>query len=277
MKTSLPRLSIIVPSYQQGPFIERTIKSIVDQEYPDLELILMDGGSTDETMAIVEKYRSHFTHIISRKDAGQADAIRRGFAMATGEIMGWLNSDDTYVPSTLIKMGAYFRDHPEVRFAYGNNNYIDSQDRVMVHKVQPRCNLGVMKYAYLTVPQMSAFWKRDLYESSGGVDATLRFCMDYDLFIKMAMRSLPSHMGFTIGNFRLHDLSKTRSMEAVRQTEDLLVQSRYCSVKPNQKILFKLTRRYYQLVAIWLFLLNGSLFGRVKTRFSNGMKSLASQ
>ena len=269
----LPRLTVVIPSFQQGKFIERTIRSIVDQAYPNLELILMDGGSTDETMEIVGRYARHFAHISSGPDGGQSSAIRKGFELATGDYISWLNSDDTYSPGALLRIGEYLGDHPKVRFVYGDTNIIDTNDAVIAFKRSAKFVLGVMKYAFLTVPQMSAFWSRDLYNSVGGVDANLRFCMDYDLFVRMATRSPPVHINRAIGNFRIHPSSKTTTLEAVRLAEDTLVHERYCMIKPTSKLAFKVVRSFYMSVLVGLFLINGSLFDRVSRRMQNSMKS----
>jgi glycosyltransferase involved in cell wall biosynthesis len=277
LTTSFPKLSIVIPSYNQGAFIERTIASILDQDYPALELILMDGGSTDETMSIVERYRNRFAVVKHERDGGQADAITRGFAMSTGDVMAWLNSDDTYLPGTLRRVGEYFRDHAAAQFVYGDYQLIDANDVVLAEKPQPGFDIGVVKYAFLTVPQMSAFWRRDLYARSGGVDPTLRFAMDYDLFVKLGSLSPAIHLPFPIGRFRLHSASKTTNLEAVRQDEDRLIQDRTCHYSPiRNPIKFYLARKWYQMKLVLLLWRNGSLGSRLRSRMSNNFKSLAS-
>lgn len=271
-----PKLSIVIPSYNQGAFIERTIRSIVEQKYPDLELILMDGGSTDGTMAVVEKYRQHFSHIQSGKDGGQSAAIRAGFERATGDYVSWLNSDDTYNPGALLAVGDYLIKNPQVRFVYGDVNYIDAEDQIIAHKPSAKFVLGIMKYAFLTVPQMSAFWQRSLYEAVGGVDKNLRFCMDYDLFVRMATVSAPRNIPVTVGNFRLHPASKTKNLDDVRAAEDKIVQTRYCAVKPANALQFKIVRGFYTVILMGLFLRNGSLLDRLRMRIRLGGKSAAS-
>ncbi len=273
VSSALPRLSVVIPSYNQGEFIERTIKSIVDQDYPNLDLILMDGGSTDDTMTIVERYRPHFSHIESGPDGGQSAAIVKGFGLATGDYISWLNSDDTYAPGALKAMGERLAARSDVDFAYGHTDIIDANDRVIAHKKSIRFSLGVMKYAFLTVPQMSAFWRKSLYDDVGGIDASLRFCMDYDLFVRMASRSAPVLVNAHIGNFRVHGSSKTSTLETVRQAEDILVHARYCSVKPSSPVLFKIVRTYFTGVLCVLMIANGSFWTRLAGRFRNNMQS----
>jgi len=277
MNSSLPRLSIVIPSFNQGDFIERTIVSILSQDYPALELILMDGGSTDETMTVVEQYRDRFAIVKHENDAGQADAIARGFAMSTGEIMTWLNSDDTYLPGTLRRVGEFFRDNPKAAFAYGDYQLIDANDALIVEKRQPDFDIGIVKYAFLTVPQMSAFWRRDLYLQSGGVDPGFRFAMDYDLFVKLGSLSPAAHLPFPIGRFRIHPASKTTNLESVRQHEDRKIQDRVCKYSPIRNPLrFALARKWYQTKLVALLWRNGSLGVRLRSRIGNRFKSLAS-
>jgi glycosyltransferase involved in cell wall biosynthesis len=261
-----PTLTVVIPSFNQGQFIERTIQSIVRQNYPKLDLILMDGGSTDNTMAIVERYKDHFTYISSAPDGGQSAAISKGFALAKGEFISWLNSDDTYNDGALLAIGQFLRDNPSVRFVYGNTRIIDPDDNELAFKKSVRFALPVMKYAFLTVPQMSAFWSRKLYHEVGGVDPKLRFCMDYDLFVRMAELAKPSRINKTIGNFRIHNTSKTTNLEAVRRQEDYIVHERYCRVKPSSGLAFKVTRYFYLGVLVVLMAESGGLFTRLASR-----------
>jgi glycosyltransferase involved in cell wall biosynthesis len=276
MTEKLPKLSVVVPSYNQGQFIERTLQSIVDQNYPDLELIVLDGGSTDGSVAIIERFRDHITHFETGPDGGQSAAIAKGFGLATGKYISWLNSDDTYAAGALLGVGRYLAANAHVEFVYGNMTMIDAFERQIAFRRTPDFNLGVMKYAFLTVAQHSAFWSKALFDRTGGIDVDLRFCMDYDLFVRMASESAPHHIDVTIGNFRIHGESKTATLETVRQQEDRLVQERYCRVKPSRPLLFALVRRFYFGVLVWLTLKNGSFFPRVAARLRNGFASYAS-
>jgi glycosyltransferase involved in cell wall biosynthesis len=260
---TLPKISIVVPTYQQGVFIERTLVSIINQGYPNLEIIVVDGGSTDETKSIINKYRSHIAIFISEKDNGQTDAIAKGFRLATGEVITWMNSDDTYTPCAFKTVANYFKKNPQVEFLYGNRDLIDENDQVIARRRQPDFNMGVMLYAHMTVPQVSAFWKRCLYERTGGMNTSLRFCMDYDLFIRLSRESPPQHIPEILGNFRIHGDSKTSNLEHVRLAEDRQLQERYCRIKPDS-LFFKPTRWFYIAVLILIFIRNGGFLERVK-------------
>ena len=272
----LPLLSVVIPSFNQGQFIERTILSIISQSYPRLELILMDGGSTDATMAIVERYKKHFAHIESGPDGGQSAAIGKGFELASGDYISWLNSDDTYNEGALLAVGEFFVQNPKVQFAYGDTWIIDESDRRLLFKKSVMFFLPVMKYAFLTVPQMSAFWSRKLYHQAGGMDKDLRFCMDYDLFVRMSQISAPHRISQNIGNFRMHSASKTTNLEDVRQSEDKIVRERYCRVKPSAGWRFAVVRFVMSIVLIWLMAFGGGLFGRLRDRLFAPIRKLAS-
>jgi glycosyltransferase involved in cell wall biosynthesis len=262
---NLPKISIVVPTFQQGRFIERTLASIVSQEYENLEIIVMDGGSTDETLEIVDRYRSHIAVFVSEKDGGQSDAIRKGFQRATGEFVTWLNSDDTYVPGALNAVGRYLARHPRCRFVYGDRDVIDEFDAVIARRRQPDFSMGVMLYCHMTVAQMSAFWSRDLYEEVGGLDPSFRFCMDYDLFIRMARKSPPARLPIVLANFRIHGESKTSNLEDVRLAENQIIQDKYCRFKRGTAT-FEVAKAFYFVVLVGILARNGGLMERVRSR-----------
>jgi glycosyltransferase involved in cell wall biosynthesis len=265
--TSLPRLSIVIPTYQQGGYIERTLQSIISQNYPQLQLIVIDGGSTDQTGEIIERYRQHISIYISEKDDGQSDAIRKGFDLACGDLITWMNSDDTYTEGALLAVGQFFVSNPSVRFAYGNRDVINENDQIIGRRRQPDFHPRVMRYCHMIVPQVSAFWQRSLYQESGGIDASLRFCMDFDLFVKMALISPPAHLPIILGNFRIHSDSKTSNLENVRLAEDQLVHERYCRFKPST-FQFMLARAYCQILLVLNMAKNGGLSDRIYERLS---------
>ena len=157
-----PRISVVTPSYNQGKFIEDTIGSVLDQGYPNLEYIIIDGGSKDETIDIIRRYEKHLAFWVSEKDRGASDAIARGFSRSTGTILAYLNSDDLYLPGTLHAIAEAMTE-PDVDVAYGNTYWIDSSGNILGERRQtPFVRMGYL-YGGSDLQQPATFWKRDLY------------------------------------------------------------------------------------------------------------------
>jgi glycosyltransferase involved in cell wall biosynthesis len=205
-----PTISIVTPSYGQGHFLERTLYSVVNQNYPALEYVVQDGGSTDESTDILRQYEGSLLRWASEPDDGQGDAINRGFAHTSGEIMAYLNSDDLLLPGALAYVARYFTTHPDVDVVYGNRMMIDENDGHIGSLVLPRHDdeeLALLDF----VPQETLFWRRSAWEAAGGqIDASLRFAIDWDLLLRMRdsgakMVRLPRFLGA----FRVHEDQKT--------------------------------------------------------------------
>lgn len=211
MGDSLPLVSIVTPSFQQAAFIERTMRSVLDQDYPRLEYRIMDGGSTDGSVGLIERC-SHpkFMGWRSERDSGPASAINKGFAQSGGDIMGWLNSDDVLMPGTVRYVADYFASHPEIDVVYGHRVIIDERDWEVGRWVLPR-HEGAMQLWADYVPQETLFWRRSLWDRIGGsLDESYKFAFDWDLilrFQKVGARfvRLPRFMGC----FRVHDAQKS--------------------------------------------------------------------
>lgn len=207
---NLPTISVVTPSFRHGHFIERTIKSVLDQAYPVLEYVVQDGWSNDGTVEILSQYAEQLLGFESRTDRGQSHAINLGFARTNGEIMGWLNSDDLYLPGTLQIVGNYFAHHPEVDVVYGNRILIDEDDQEIGRWILPSHQNGILSWADY-VPQESLFWRRSIWESVGGyVDEDYSFAMDWELLLRFReagarMVRLP----YYLGAFRIHEQQKT--------------------------------------------------------------------
>ncbi len=203
----LPLVSIITPSFNQGRFIRRTIESVLSQDYPKLEYLVMDGGSTDETLDILRSYGNRLTWR-SGPDGGQADAVNGGISLARGEILGWLNSDDTYQPGAVRAAATYLTAHPATAVIYGDGYYIDEQDRVIgMYPTEDFDRDRLAKACFICQP--AAFFRRSAIETVGGLDTRLQYCMDYELWIRLGRRFPIDRIPHALANSRQYPQTKT--------------------------------------------------------------------
>jgi hypothetical protein len=205
-----PAISIVTPSYAQGAFLERTLQSVINQNYPGLEYVVQDGGSADASVEILRRLGPLLTDWRSERDDGQADAINRGFERTSGEIMAWLNSDDLLLPGALSYVARYFAEHPDVDVVYGNRVMIDEHDREIGVWILPEHDDHALTLADF-VPQETLFWRRRIWEAVGGrVDATFKFALDWDLLLRFrAAGAKIVRLPRFLGAFRVHAQQKT--------------------------------------------------------------------
>jgi len=223
-----PRITVVTPTLNQAAYLGETIESVLDQRYPKLEYIVMDGGSTDSTRAVIERYARHLAHWESGPDGGQAEALRKGFGRATGEVLAWLNSDDCYEPGALQTAAEGFLEWPDAVLVYGDYYVVDGAgNRELKRKVS--FDFSICLYAYLMIPQPSAFWTRDVYEAVGGIDRRLRYSMDYDLFLRIGhgREEHVRHVRRPLSRFRLHDGSKSVAQMRGFAAENDVARSRF--------------------------------------------------
>lgn len=202
---SLPSISIVTPSLNQAAFLDETISSVVSQGYPDLEYVVIDGGSTDASVSVIERHSEKIAHWVSEPDLGHADAINKGFAATTGEIMAWVNSSDLYYPWTLETVAAVFRDLPQVEWIQGVQSHFDvgSQPRTVG---QSFCNRYDLLAGHGVIQQESVFWRRSLWNKTGArLDDTLRLACDYELWVRFSRHVPLHHVGTLLAAFRWHD------------------------------------------------------------------------
>jgi GT2 family glycosyltransferase len=215
-----PRISMVTPCFGHGRFIERTLRSVLDQRYPALEYFVQDGGSTDETISILERYSTLLAGWVSEEDAGQADAINRAFGRTSGEIMAWLNSDDLLLPGALAYVAGYFAVNPEVDVVYGNRILIDDHDRQIGAWILPAHDDLALTLADF-VPQETLFWRRRVWDAvGGGLDPQFAYALDWDLLLRFrevgaTMVRLPRFLGA----FRIHEDQKTLAEDRIGQAE----------------------------------------------------------
>src|SRR5258707_1930223 len=203
-----PKLSIVTPSFNQGKFIEETILSVLDQEYANLEYIIIDGGSTDETVKGIKRYEKHLAYWVSEKDRGQVHAINKGIAKTTGDVFGFLNSDDLYLPGTFAAAAEHFGNHPESEWVCGDTvMFGDGIEDELIRTVVPKSAAHCLSWAY-TAAQPGHFWKRDLVES--GFDEAWPYDFDHDLYVRLLLAGHKcEHIPMAFARYRLHAASKT--------------------------------------------------------------------
>ncbi len=206
---TLPLVSIVTPSYNQARFLEETICSVLDQDYPRLEYIIVDGGSTDGSVEIIQRYAHRLAWWVSEPDRGQADAINKGFAHARGEIFAWLNSDDTYLPGAIAEAVAFLQNHPEVGMVYGDANLVDEKGQVIGRFPARQTDYRRLRRGFVHIPQQAAFFRARLWRLVAPLDVLLYFAMDYDLWVRMASISLLWYHPRLWANFRLHGQAKS--------------------------------------------------------------------
>jgi len=242
----LPLISIITPSLNQGRFIRRTIESILSQDYPRLEYLVMDGGSTDETLDILRSYGDRITWR-SGPDGGQADAVNSGFRLAKGEILGWLNSDDTYQPGAVTAAVEHLTAHPETAVVYGNAYFIDEHN--VVFGAHPTEDFDLNRLAETTlICQPAAFIRRSAIEAVGMLDTTLHYCMDYDLFIRLGRRFRIERINRFLANSRRYPDTKSIGQHNRLFQEIFTVAERsFGRVSPH----WRACRAYYRLICFW--------------------------
>ena len=206
---SFPRISIITPSFNQGKFIAATIESVLAQNYPNLEHIIVDGGSTDKTLEMLGNY-PHLK-VISEPDRGQADAINKGFRHATGEIWAFLNSDDTYLPGTLHRVAQEIDPHKGCHIIMGRCKFISAEGSEIgiEHPSAFENHERVLKiWRGYSLPQPAIFWTPEVWNTCGGMDEQLHFALDYDLFCRFSQKYHFRTIDQVLATYRLHDESR---------------------------------------------------------------------
>jgi glycosyltransferase involved in cell wall biosynthesis len=222
------KFSIVTPSFNSGRFIERTIRSVLDQDYPDVEYLVIDGGSTDDTLEILSTYGDRLWWL-SEPDRGQPDAINKGLRRATGDVVAFLNADDTYEPGALIRVATFFTDHPDVKWAYGKCRIIDENDREIRRPITLYKNLLLRRYSYtklLTenfISQPATFWRREVHDEIGYINDAEHYAMDYEFWLRLGQRYPAGVVPQYLAAFRMYDTSKSGSLSNPQFEDELRI------------------------------------------------------
>lgn len=210
MNLSWPRISIVTPSFNQAAYLERTIVSVLEQAYPNLEYIVIDGGSSDGSVEIIRKYENRLAYWVSEPDLGQAHAINKGLKRATGDWVGWQNSDDIFYPGAFRYVAQAARRSPQAELIIGDMTLIDEQDGVIrdLRYVRPTYESLLAEGMVLT--NQSAFWRRSLHDRIGWLDESLHYGFDYEWFLRVLRETDRAvHVPRCLGALRYHDSTKT--------------------------------------------------------------------
>ena len=226
MTEESPIISIITPVFNQVDFIEKTICSVINQNYPNLEYIIIDGGSTDGTLDIIKKYDKQITKWISEPDKGMYDALNKGFKLSTGEIMAWINSDDILLHNSLFTMQRIFDDLPTVSWVQGICTYMDEKDQIVqTHYGIKYSKIKFLMGDYKFIQQESTFWRRELWEAAGGyIDDRLKLAGDLELWFRFFQKDKLFNVNVPIGAWRRREgqLSVTNMENYIKESNSIL-------------------------------------------------------
>lgn len=204
-----PLVSIVTPSFNQARYLEETVLSVLEQDYPSIEYLIVDGGSTDGSLDIIQKYTKRLAWWVSEPDLGQTDAINKGFKHAKGAIYAWLNSDDAYLPGAISEAVAFLNENPEVGMVYGDAHLIADDGNIIGRFPARQTDYKRLLRGYVHIPQQTAFFRSNLWHQVGPLDPTYYFAMDYDLWVRLARITELRYHPRIWANFRLHDNAKT--------------------------------------------------------------------
>ena len=208
-ENALPKVSIVTPSFNQAPFLEQTLRSVLEQDYPNLEYIVIDGGSTDGSCEIIQKYADRLAYWQSQPDQGQTDAINQGFAHATGEILAWLNSDDLLLPGAVSAAVRALDEHPQAAMVYGDALLINAEGKTIGKFPAAQTDYRKLRRGYVHIPQQASFFRADLWQQVAPLDVSFYFAMDYDLWVRLAALAPLVYVPEFWAAFRLHGAGKS--------------------------------------------------------------------
>ena len=254
-----PLVSIVTPSYNQGQYLEETIRSVLLQGYPNLEYLIIDGGSTDNSVEIIRKYEPWLAYWVSEPDNGQSEALNKGFSKSTGEIIGWLNADDLYAPGAVAAGTDSLSQYPEAAFVYGDWHIVDEFSDEIIYQTTRQVGVRDLLLEGCLIPQQSTFFRRSILMGIGGLDPDLNFVMDYDLFLRLLSRYPARRVAGNWGKFRLSTVTKTSQHQELFWPETIPVFERIFTSRPDLENIKEEVFRRARLRAGLNYLINGKL------------------
>lgn len=247
-----PLVSIVTPSYNQAQFLERTILSVLTQDYPNIEYIVMDGGSKDSSAEIIRKYSDKLRYWVSEKDNGQSDAINKGWKMATGVYCCYLNSDDELTPGAVSAVVEAFEKNPAAGIIYGDYTFVDENNKIIQEgKGHQTSFKKLLVHGQMpAIAQPSSFYRMDLVRKVGYIDSSLHLSMDYDLLLRLSKISRIIYIPRVISLFRLHGNAKSTTLAKRHWHESLRVRMKHNAVYSWKAILMYIRFRVFNLLPV---------------------------
>ncbi len=242
-----PRLTVVTPSYNQAPYLERTIRSVLLQGYPNLEYIVIDGGSTDGSVEIIRKYERWITFWVSEPDHGQAGAINKGLKRASGDWLAWQNSDDIFYPGAFAAVVMRSLGRPDADLIIGNINLIDEDDRVLTDLRFVRPTFKALLAEGMVLTNQAAFWRRSVHQRIGWLNEEMVCAFDYDWFLRVLEQRSADHVDRVLGGFRIHRQAKSAMITArCREEREQVVHGRQL---PGWQVRLLQARRFALMLA----------------------------
>ncbi|MCE9591745.1 MAG: glycosyltransferase [Planctomycetes bacterium] len=256
------RFSVLTPSFNQGSFLERNIRSVLEQDVPGTEHIICDGGSKDSTVDVLKKYSDRLAYWVSEKDAGQADALNKALGKATGDIIGWINVDEYYEPNIFGLVARAFEENAMAVLVYGDYNRVDPNGKLIRVNRQYSFDYDICRVAAPIVMNCAAFFRRDRLIEVGGFDASYQFMMDWEMYVRL-MRGNQGWVRLkkVLANFTMHTASKTSTLQETLYREVRRMKTREFPGVPEVEMVRKVKRAQRHMK--WLMLKDGVFFEKV--------------